>query len=36
MTDWQELERKYLMNTFKRLPVTLVRGEGAMVWDDSG
>ncbi|MCK4964659.1 MAG: aminotransferase class III-fold pyridoxal phosphate-dependent enzyme, partial [Dehalococcoidia bacterium] len=36
MTDWQELERKYLMNTFKRLPVTLVRGEGAMVWDDGG
>ena len=36
MTDWQELERKYLMNTFKRLPVTLVRGEGVRVWDDSG
>ena len=36
MTDWQELERKYLMNTFKRLPVTLVRGEGARVWDDRG
>ena len=36
MTDWQELERKYLMNTFKRLPVTLVRGQGARVWDDNG
>ncbi|TET39122.1 MAG: aspartate aminotransferase family protein, partial [Dehalococcoidia bacterium] len=36
MTDWQELEEKYLMNTFKRLPVTLVRGEGARVWDDKG
>ena len=36
MTGWQELERKYLMNTFKRLPVTLVRGEGARVWDDRG
>ena len=36
MTDWQELERKYLMNTFKRLPVTLVRGQGARVWDDEG
>ncbi len=36
MTDWQEMERKYLMNTFKRLPVTLVRGEGARVWDDKG
>ena len=36
MTDWQELEHKYLMNTFKRLPLTLVRGEGAKVWDDRG
>jgi len=25
-----------LMNTYGRLPVTLVRGEGARVWDDSG
>ncbi len=36
MTDWQELGRKYLMNTSKRLPVTLVWGEGARVWDDRG
>ncbi|MBA7624027.1 Acetylornithine aminotransferase [subsurface metagenome] len=36
MTDWQELEHKYLMNTFKRSPLTLVRGEGARVWDDRG
>jgi len=36
MTDWPELERKYFMNTFKRLPVTLVRGQGARVWDDKG
>ena len=36
MTDWQELERKYMMHTFKRLPLTLVRGEGARVWDDNG
>ena len=36
MTDWQELEHKYLMNTYKRLPVTVVRGEGARVWDDRG
>ena len=36
MTDWQELEHKYLMNTFKRLPVTLVRGFGVRVWDDRG
>ncbi|MFW6126000.1 MAG: acetylornithine transaminase [Chloroflexota bacterium] len=36
MTDWQELERKYFMKTARRLPVTLVRGQGARVWDDAG
>ncbi|MBI2980407.1 MAG: aspartate aminotransferase family protein [Chloroflexi bacterium] len=36
MTNWQELERKYFMNTVVRVPVTLVRGEGARVWDEKG
>ena len=36
MTDWQKLEKKYFMNTFKRMPLTLVRGQGARVWDDKG
>jgi len=36
MTDWQKLDKKYFMNTVERIPVTLVRGEGAWVWDDSG
>jgi len=36
MTNWQELEQKYFMRTFKRVPVTLVRGEGARVWDENG
>ena len=36
MTDWQELEKKYFMRTFKRMPLTLVRGQGARVWDDKG
>ena len=36
MSNWQELDRKYLMNTYKRMPVTLVRGEGARVWDERG
>jgi acetylornithine/N-succinyldiaminopimelate aminotransferase len=36
MTDWQELESKYLMQTLVRIPVTLVRGKGARVWDDKG
>ncbi len=36
MNHWQELEQKYIMSTVKRLPVTLVRGEGARVWDEDG
>lgn len=37
ITDkWQELERQLLMQTTKRLPVTLVRGKGARVWDVEG
>ncbi|HEY32219.1 MAG TPA: aspartate aminotransferase family protein [Dehalococcoidia bacterium] len=36
MTDWQELDKKYIMNYINRIPVTLVRGEGARVWDDNG
>lgn len=38
MTDWQKLEEKYYMRTFThlRLPVTLVKGRGAYVWDDTG
>ncbi len=36
MSNWQELEHKYFMNTVDRVPVTLVRGEGARVWDEDG
>jgi len=36
MSHWQELEQKYFMRTFERLPVTLVRGKGARVWDEDG
>ena len=36
MTDWQKLEKKYFMNTFRRMPLTLVKGRGARVWDDKG
>lgn len=35
-TNWQELEQKLFMRTVKRVPVTLVRGQGARVWDDRG
>ncbi|MFC1982432.1 aspartate aminotransferase family protein [Chloroflexota bacterium] len=36
MNDWQELESKYYMHFVERVPVTLVKGEGARVWDDNG
>jgi len=36
MTDWQELEKKYYMQTFERVPLTIVKGQGARVWDDKG
>ncbi|MCX5996767.1 MAG: acetylornithine transaminase [Chloroflexi bacterium] len=35
-TDWQELEKKVFMPVFKRNPLTLVRGKGMKVWDDTG
>jgi len=35
MSQWPELEKKYYMSTFKRLPVVLVRGQGTRLWDDS-
>lgn len=36
MTNWQELEKQYYMRTFDRIPITLVKGKGARVWDDNG
>ena len=36
MSHWQELEGKYFMNTVNRVPLTLVRGRGARVWDENG
>jgi acetylornithine/N-succinyldiaminopimelate aminotransferase len=36
MTDWPELEKKYYMKTFERVPLTIVRGKGPYVWDDKG
>ncbi len=34
--DWVNLEHKYYQGTFKRQPLTLVRGEGTRVWDSNG
>jgi acetylornithine/N-succinyldiaminopimelate aminotransferase len=36
MENWQELEQKFYMRIIRRLPVTLVRGQGARVWDTEG
>jgi predicted acetylornithine/succinylornithine family transaminase len=36
MIDWMELDKKCYMQTIVRVPVTLVRGKGARVWDDKG
>jgi acetylornithine/N-succinyldiaminopimelate aminotransferase len=36
MKNWQKLADKYYMNTGVRAPVTLVKGRGALAWDDKG
>ncbi|MFQ5802513.1 MAG: aspartate aminotransferase family protein [Candidatus Methylomirabilales bacterium] len=37
MRDWAKLEQQYFMDTgHRRLGITVVRGERAKVWDDSG
>lgn len=35
-SEWQKLESKYFMKTFKRLPIIIERGEGVYIWDDKG
>ena len=34
--ELQRLEERYVMQTYKRAPVELVRGEGARLWDSEG
>ncbi len=36
LAELQELEQRYVMHTYKRLPVEFVRGEGARLWDADG
>ena len=36
MTDWKQLDQQYVAGTYARFPLTLVRGEGAMAYDDRG
>jgi len=35
-TELAELEQRYLMRTYRRVPVEFVRGEGALLWDAEG
>jgi predicted acetylornithine/succinylornithine family transaminase len=35
-SNLQDLERRYLMQTYRRAPVEFVRGEGARLWDSEG
>lgn len=34
--DYQADEQKYIINTYARYPITLIRGEGPFVWDVHG
>jgi len=36
MASAQELEKNHILQTYSRAPLTLVRGEGAWVWDEAG
>jgi acetylornithine/N-succinyldiaminopimelate aminotransferase len=36
LAELQELEARWVMQTYPRAPVELVRGEGARVWDSDG
>jgi acetylornithine/N-succinyldiaminopimelate aminotransferase len=36
MSKSQEMHQKYFMNFIEHVPVTLVRGKGARVWDEDG
>ncbi|MBN1152483.1 MAG: aspartate aminotransferase family protein [Dehalococcoidia bacterium] len=34
--NWQEVEARLYLTTFRRIPLTIVRGEGVRVWDEQG
>jgi acetylornithine/N-succinyldiaminopimelate aminotransferase len=36
LQELQELERRFVIPVYARLPVEFVRGEGARLWDDAG
>jgi len=36
VADWMEDSNRYVAQTYARLPICLVRGEGSFVWDKAG
>jgi acetylornithine/N-succinyldiaminopimelate aminotransferase len=36
MTDWPAVEAKYIMQVTERVPLTIIKGQGARVWDEEG
>jgi acetylornithine/N-succinyldiaminopimelate aminotransferase len=36
MSNWQELNSKYLFNNYVRLPILPIKGKGSLVWDENG
>ncbi len=36
ISDWMDKEQKYIMQTYARLPVVFVRGQGSRLWDEDG
>lgn len=36
MSELRQIDEKYHFKTYKRYPITLVKGEGSRVWDDTG
>ena len=36
MNDLQQKDKEYIANTYSRFPITIVKGKGPKVWDDTG
>jgi len=36
MGEWKEKEKKFVMQTYKRFDLLIVKGQGEWVWDESG
>lgn len=36
MTDWFQLDKEYLMSTYRRMPVAIKKGAGCKLYDVNG